>query len=196
MRRPAVSASFIGCLAAFVAGVHLFRFFRPLPLLDPDPTWAIPRLVLGLAAVGGTALAGGFFAGSFFLWATRSRTSVHPVPRLELSRSASAGMAAAALIVGTVLRFVALDRLPPSLWVDDLSLISPALALRGVPADFSDSIRPAPFGVAKPYGSVGVLYLEAFRASLRAFGTNVFGLRFLAAAAGVASIGTAFLLGR
>ena len=77
-----------------------------------------------------------------------------------------------------------------------MSLIRPALALSGGLSDFADASRPAPFGVAKPYGSVGVLYLEGFRASLKAFGTTVFGVRFPAAAAGVASIVTVFFLAR
>jgi hypothetical protein len=41
-----------------------------------------------------------------------------------------------------------------------------------------------------------VLYLEAYRAALLLFGTTVFGVRFLSAAAGVLSIATAMALGR
>jgi hypothetical protein len=70
------------------------------------------------------------------------------------------------------------------------------MALSGTPADFADAIRAAPFGVPKPYGSVGVLYLELYRLSLLAFDTTVLGVRFPSALAGVVSLGTAALLGR
>ena len=196
MRRPAPAAILLGLLSALVAGVDLVRLFRPLPLLDPDPGWALPRLVLGLAAIAGAAIAGGAAAGAFHLWAGRARAATAPLPALALSGPALAILLAAALLGGAAVRFADLERLPPSLWIDDLSLIAPSLALQGRAADFADAIRPAPFGVAKPYGSVGVLYLEAFRSALRAFGTTVFGVRFLSAAAGVASIATVFLLGR
>ncbi|MEO8432907.1 MAG: glycosyltransferase family 39 protein [Acidobacteriota bacterium] len=196
MRRPAPAAILLGSLSAFVAAVDLVRLFRPLPLLDPDPSWALPRLVLGLAVAAGTAIAGGAAAGAFHLWASRTRAAAAPTPALGLSGAVLAALAAAALLGGAAVRFAGLSRLPPSLWIDDLSLIAPSLSLAGSPADFANSIRPAPYGVAKPYGSVGVLYLEAFRASLRAFGTTIFGVRFLSAAAGVASIATAWWLGR
>src|SRR5207244_11023360 len=105
-------------------------------------------------------------------------------------------VAAGAIGLGTLARFVSLERLPPSLWIDDVSLISPALELRGAPSDFTNAIRPAPYGVPKVYGSVGVLYLELYRGALLLFGTTVFGVRFVSAAAGVASLVTALLLGR
>ena len=78
-----------------------------------------------------------------------------------------------------------------------MSLVPAALELSGRPSDFADAIRPAPYGVAKPYGSVGVLYLEAYRASLRRFGATVFGVRFLLGARGRRSrSSTGALLGR
>ncbi len=57
-------------------------------------------------------------------------------------------------------------------------------------------MRPAPAGVARPYGTVGVLYLEFYRLSLRLCGTTVFGVRLPSALAGSLSIATAGLLGR
>ena len=66
------------------------------------------------------------------------------------------------------------------------------LALEGRPGDFADSIRvlwPA-------HAAVGVLYLEGFRAVLRALGTTVFSMRFAGAVEGCLSIVTAMLLAR
>ncbi|MEP6770058.1 MAG: hypothetical protein ABJC61_15395 [Acidobacteriota bacterium] len=196
MRRGSPAAFVVGLLFGFVAAVDLARAFRPLTLTDPDPAWAVPRLLLGLAAIAGTALAAGAAAGIFRVWAGRGGALTAPVKPLALSRRSLGALALLALILGAVLRFAALERLPPSLWIDDLSLVSPALELRGSPSDFANAIRPAPYGVEKPYGSVGVLYLEVYRAALSRFGTTVLGVRFLAAAAGVCSIGTVYLLGR
>ncbi|MEP6800779.1 MAG: hypothetical protein ABJC07_02495 [Acidobacteriota bacterium] len=196
MRRPGPVAFLVGSLFGFVAAVDLVRAFRPLPLLDPDPSWAVPRLLLGLAAIAGTAVAAGAGAGVFWLWVRREQVPAGPPEALAVSRRSLAALSCLALLLGTLLRFAALERLPPSLWIDDLSLISPALELRGRPADFANAIRPAPYGVEKPYGSVGVLYLEAYRAALVRFGTTVFGVRFLAAAAGVCSIAAVSLVAR
>jgi hypothetical protein len=85
---------------------------------------------------------------------------------------------------------------PEWLWIDDLSLIGPSLALRGGLADFAEILRPVPFGVARVYGVIGVLYLEISRIVYHLFGTTVFGVRFLSAFAGCASLVTASLLGR
>lgn len=189
------AALLVGVLVWFVAAVDLFAWIRPLPLLDPDLLWAIPRLTLGLFVIAVAAAAGGLAGGGFLLLCRAGLKELEPQP-LAFSRIALALLSVAALVVGAALRFVALDRLPPYLWVDDVSLISPALELKGQLSDFANAIRPAPYGVPKPYGSVGVLYLEAYRCALRLFGTNVFGVRFLSAAAGVCSIGTALLLGR
>ena len=90
----------------------------------------------------------------------------------------------------------ALARVPEALWVDDLSLIQPALQLEGAPSDFADAIRATPYGVPRPYGSIGVLYLEGYRAALRLSGTTVLGVRLPSALAGAASLVTAALLGR
>ncbi len=193
--RPARAACLVGLAVAFVAGVDLARALRPLLFLDPDPTWAVPRLLLGLLLIAVTAGAGGLTAAAFLLLARRLPPELSPAP-IPFSRLVLAAVAAAAILLGTIARFVSLESLPPSLWIDDVSLIAPALELWGAPGDFSDAIRPAPFGVPKPYGSVGVAYLELYRAALRLFGTTIFGVRFLSAAAGVVSLLTALLLGR
>ena len=191
--RGARAAVLFGLAAAFVAAVDLVRWVRPALLTDHDPAWALPRLLLGLFVLASAAAAGALAAGVFFL--ARRFLGVAPAP-LPLSGAALVFLAAAAIAGGAALRFAALDRIPSSLWIDDVSLIEPALALSGSPRDFADAIRPAPFGVPKAYGSVGVLYLELYRAALLLFGTNVFGVRFVSAAAGAISIVTAMLLAR
>ena len=75
-------------------------------------------------------------------------------------------------------------------------MIRPTLALQGRLTDFADTVRPVPFGVSKLYGTVGVAYLEAFRAVLRLSRTTVFGLRLPSALAGCVSLVTAAWLGR
>jgi dolichyl-phosphate-mannose-protein mannosyltransferase len=194
-RASRIAAAGVGLLVFFVVAVHLIRWIRPLPLMDPEPSWALARCLLVLLVVVLTVGAAGLAAGGFLLCSRSWLANAAPTP-LPLSRRTLMLLAAGALATGTVLRFAALERLPASLWVDDLTLIAPALELQALPSDFADAIRPAPFGVAKSYGSVGVLYLEAYGAVLRLFGTNVFGVRFLSAAAGVCSIATAMLLGR
>ncbi|HEX4439357.1 MAG TPA: hypothetical protein VH854_04750, partial [Thermoanaerobaculia bacterium] len=188
------AAAIVGALAGFVAGVDLLRALRPALLVDPEPAWAVPRLLLGLAVAAAAAGAGALAAGLYAFWA-REPASRAPLRPLAGSRLAFALLAAGAVCAGAALRFAALSRIPEPLWIDDASLIPAALELSGRPSDFADAIRPAPFGVAKPYGSVGVLYLEGFRASLRGFGATVFGVRFPAALAGSLSIATGALLG-
>ncbi len=193
--RSARAAFLAGVAVSFVAAVDLVRWVRPALLIDPDPAWPLPRLLLGLLVIGGAAGAGVLAGGVFLLFGRRFFDNFSPEP-LPLRTGALVALAAAAIGLGTLLRFVSLERLPPSLWIDDVSLISPALALKGAPGDFANAIRPAPFGVAKVYGSVGVLYLELYRGALLLFGTTVFGVRFVSAAAGAASLFTALALGR
>jgi hypothetical protein len=184
-----------GASAAFVAAVGLVLALRPQLLLDPDPAWAPARFLLTMLVIGAAGGAGVSLAAALLLWG-RTRAVRERLPGLPFSAGALAGLACAALLLGTVARFSALDRLPAPLWVDDLSLIPPALSLHGNARDFADPVRAVPFGLARPYGSVGVLYLELYRWSLLLFGTTVFGVRFLSAAAGVLSIATAIALGR
>lgn len=192
--RPGTTATlFVGGAVAFVTGVQIVRAIRPALLADPDPSWIAARFLLWLGVLAGTASAGGLAAGLFLLW-IRSRFFSDVTPPLPWRRPTIVLVAVAALVFGTFLRFAALERIPSPMWIDDLSLIPAALELKGAPSDFEDSVRPAPYGVLKPYGSVGVLYLELFRASLRSFGATVFGVRFLSAAAGVLSLVTATLV--
>jgi hypothetical protein len=189
------AAVLVGLLAGFVAAVESVSWVRPSLLLDPEPAWALPRLGMGLFVIAAAAMAAGLASGAFLLLYRNGLAAAEP-ERLPFARGAVLAISAGALIAGALLRFAALERLPPYVWVDDASLIAPTLALRGRPSDFANSIRPAPFGVPTPYGSVGVLYLEMFRGSLHAFGTRMAGVRFLSALGGVCSVATAGLLGR
>ena len=184
-----------GAAAAFAVAVFLARALRLPLLIDPDPAWALARLLLTLGVFAAAGGSGVVAAAALVLW-RRTPAVREPLPRVPLSAGALAGLAAAALLLGAAARFAALDRLPAALWVDDLSMIVPALSLHGGAADFADPVRGVPFGLPRPYGSVGVLYLELYRAALLTFGTTVFGVRFLSAAAGVLSIATAMALGR
>lgn len=191
-RRAAILA---GLVVSFVAAVHLLRALRPELLLDREPAWALPRLFLGLVAAAVTAAAGIGAASVVFLW-SRQVSFGRPIPPLPFGPPAVALIAAGAILAGTLLRLVSISEIPWPLWVDDLSLIAPALALEGGVRDFADSIRAAPYGVPRPYGSVGVLYLEAYRVSLLLWGTTVFGVRFPSFLAGALSLVTGALLGR
>jgi hypothetical protein len=183
-----------GCAVAFVATFNLVRSLRPALLLDPETSWAIPRLLLGLAVIAVAVSVGGISAAGFFRW-TRSSLSVSPLPRLPFSFAALAALAAMALLLGSFARLAKLDSIPEALWIDDVSEIVPALDLSGRWRDFADSVRPVPFGES-PGGTVGVLYLEFFRLILLLFGTNTFSLRLPAAIAGMASLVTTGLLAR
>ncbi len=189
------AALLVGLAVSFVAAVDLVRWVRPGLLADPEPSWAPERLLLGLAILTAAAAAGSLAAAGFRLWSAMPRASA-PLDPIPFGKGALAALALASILGGTTLRFWALSRVPSSLWVDDLSLIAPALELKAAPGDFSDSIRATPEGVARPYGTVGVLYLEGYRAALKLFGTTVFGVRFPSAIAGAASLVTALLLGR
>jgi hypothetical protein len=189
------AAALAGLAGAFVVVVDAVRLVRPGLLVDPEPSWAVYRLALGLAVGAATSCAGVLAAGLLFACA-RSPVFASRPARLPLGPATLALLILAAFGAGVALRFLNLARLPEWLWIDDVSLISPTLALAGKPSDFADAVRPVPFGVAKLYGTVGVLYLEGFRLSLRLWGSTVFGLRFPSALAGVVSLATAGLLGR
>lgn len=189
------AAVFAGCLSGFVALVNLVRRVR-LPLLtDLDPSWAPVRLLLGLGVAAAAVSCAVLAAGALFLWAANARFARDAAP-LPFRRATLAILAGGAVLLGSAIRFAALDSVPDWLFVDDVSLIDPTLALSRSWSDFSDAIRPVPFGVPKLFGTVGVAYLEAFRASLDVFGTTVFGLRFLSAFAGALSLVTAGLVAR
>lgn len=189
------TAVVLGGAAAFAAGVFVLEAIRPALLLDPEPGWLVPRFLLWIALISVTAAAGVVSSALFFLW-SRSRFCPDAPEPLPFRSAAIVLLSVAALTAGALFRFVGLDALPVPLWIDDVSMIEPALALEGKWQDFRNAIRPAPYGVAEPYGSVGVLYLELYRISLELAGTTVFGVRLPAALAGAASVGTATLLGR
>jgi hypothetical protein len=189
------AAVLAGTLAGFVALVDLVRLVRFALLTDRDASWAAARLLLGLGVAAAAAGAAILAAAAVCFLALDRRFEREAVP-LPFQPRSLALFSAGAVVLGTAVRFAALGRIPDSLFLDDVSLIDPTLALAGSWGDFADAIRPVPFGVPKLFGTVGVVYLEAFRQALRAFGTTVFGLRFLSAFAGAASIVTAGLLAR
>lgn len=194
--RPGHTAALlVGGGASFVVAVYVLEAIRPALLLDPEPRWLLPRFLLWMVLFSATAAAGALSAALFFLW-SRSRFIPEAPQPLPWNRAAIVLLAAAALGAGALFRFARLDALPVPLWIDDVSMIEPALALEGTWRDFRNSIRPAPFGVREPYGSVGVLYLEFYRISLELAGTTVFGVRLPAALAGAVSVGTSMLVGR
>jgi hypothetical protein len=189
------AARVAGGVASFVATVGACDAIGPALFLDPEPAWAPVRLLLVLA-VGAAGAGAGAAAAGIVLAAGRSgalQGEPEPVP---LSGAALVAVAALALVLGAAVRFAGLERLPFPLWHDEILLVPDALALQGRPADLRDSVRTVRDDGGSPSGTVGVLYLEAFRASLSTFGTNVFGVRFLSAAGGVLSLLTAMLLAR
>jgi hypothetical protein len=187
-------AVLMGLAVFFVAGVDMIRALRPGVLLDPDPAWAIPRLALGLFAVAVAAAAGGVAAGVFFLW-SETRSSSEDPAALPFGRRALVLLAAGSILAGAWLRFVRLDRVPWPVFIDEASLATPALQLEGRWCDFRDSIRPAPYRYGA-FTTIGVLFLEGYRAILHLFGTTVFAIRFPAFLTGALSLVTAALLGR
>ncbi|HLN59097.1 MAG TPA: hypothetical protein VK416_11095 [Thermoanaerobaculia bacterium] len=190
-RLPAV---LLGLAVSFVAAVDLIRALRPGVLLDPDPSWAVARLALGLFVLAASAAAGGVAAGLFSLWSRTAMASEGPVP-VSLRRGTLVLLAVAAIAAGAALRLAALDRIPWPVFLDEASLVTPALQLEGSWCDFRDSIRPAPYR-AGAFTMVGVLFLEAFRIVLHFWGTTVFAIRFPAFATAALSLVTAALLGR
>ena len=184
-----------GCAGAFVVAVDLTRAIRLALLLDPESSWAIARLLLGLSVVAASGGAGVLAASAFLALSRMPGAAAPPMP-LPFSKGALAVLFALALLAGTFFRFADLAALPPSLWEDDVSLIAPSLALNGSLRDFADSVRPVMYGISGPYGSVGVLYMELYRVLLGIWGATVFGVRFVSAASGVLSLVTAAWLGR
>lgn len=194
--RPGTTAALlVGLAVAFACAVRLLEAIRPALLLDPDPGWLLARYLLWLGLLSATAAAGALAAALFFLWSDSRFAPLRPEP-FPFRRAALVSIGIAAFAAGALFRFAWLESLPLPLWLDDVSLIDPTLALEGSWRDFANSIRSAPFGVAEPFGSVGVLYLELYRLCLELAGTTVLGVRLPSALAGVASVGTAMLLGR
>ncbi len=194
-RRAARAALLAGSAAAFVTAATLSGAFRLALLLDTDPSWALARLLLTLCLAAASAAAGAAAAALVFR-AGREPAVGRDLEPIGLPRWALAATAALALLLGTGVRLAGLERLPFPLWHDEILVLPEALALEGGPKDFRDAVRTISDDGGNPSGTVGVLYLEGFRAVLRTFGTTVFGVRFLSAFGGVLSLVTSMLLGR
>jgi hypothetical protein len=188
-------AVLVGLGVSFVAGVDLVRALRPGVLLDSDPTWAVPRLLLGLLVVATSAAAGGAASALFLSWSRSAFGAAEPAAlpfRLSILRWGAVG----AVLTGAAVRIAFFSRLAFPFLIDEVNLISPALALSGTWRDMANSIRPIPYGVTNPHEMIGVVYLEALRVSLSLFGTTATALRALSILGGVASLVTATLLAR
>jgi hypothetical protein len=189
------SAVLFGAAVAFVAGEGLVEAIRPALLLDPDPAWLPERFILWIALLSATASCGGLAGGLFLLWSRSRLARAGPGP-LPLSRVSIVVITLAALGVGLLLRGAWIDRLPIPFLHDEVNLIGPVRQLSGTWKDFSNSIRPIPYGVPDPHEMIGMLYLRLFKVSLSVFGTTVLGVRFLSLVGGSLSLVTATLLGR
>ena len=134
-RTAAPAAILAGAASAFVAGIGAVALIRPGLLADPEPSWAPYRLLLMLSVALAAAGAGSAAAALLYL-SSRTLTICAPLEAWPPGAPATLALAALALAAGVFLRFVALGRVPEWLWIDDLSLIQPALALQGRFADF------------------------------------------------------------
>jgi hypothetical protein len=129
MRRASRRAALIaGCAAAFVVAVDLARAIRPALLLDPESSWAIAGLLLGLSVVAASAGAGVLAASAFLAFSRMPGVSAPAAP-LSFSKSALVVFFVLAFLAGTLFRFGDLVDLPPSLWEDGVSPIAPSRAL-------------------------------------------------------------------
>ncbi|MGE5716703.1 MAG: hypothetical protein ACM369_08655 [Acidobacteriota bacterium] len=185
-------ARWVGLAAAFVVSIDLVRWWRPAVLFEPDRTWWRLWFLIWAGSIAAVAFTG-FASARLFRAFSESRLAKAPLQPFPLGRSGL--LAAAALAAGIALRMASLADPPPQ-FPDEASLIAPALDLKGSIADFRHPLRAAPYGVPKPFGFVGVLYLEAFKWSLSAWGPTPLGIRFLSAAAGCISLVTGVLLAR
>jgi hypothetical protein len=185
----------VGFGVFFVAGVDLVRALRPGVLLDPDPSWAVPRLLLGLLVVATSVAAGGAASALFLLWSRSAFGAAEPAA-LPFQPAILRWAAVGVVLTGAAVRIAFFARLRFSFLIDEVNLISPALALSGTWKDMANSIRPIPYGVTNPHEMIGVVYLEALRGSLSLFGTTATALRALSILGGVASLVTATLLAR
>jgi hypothetical protein len=190
--RDAGAARWVGWIVAFVVSIDLVRWLRPSVLFEPDRTWWRFWLLIWAGSIAAVALAG-FVSARLFRTFRESRLATAPLQPFPVGRSGF--LAAAALLAGIALRVASLADPPPQ-FQDEASLIAPALSLQGSIADFRHPLRAAPYDVPKPRGTVGVLYLEAFRWALSAFGPTPLGIRLLSVAGGCASLVTGVLLAR
>jgi hypothetical protein len=113
--RVARPALLFGAATAFVAAVDLVRELRPRLLLDAEPGWAAPRLLLGLTVVAGAAAAAAL-AAAVFHRLTRTSLISGALEPLPFGARAALGIAVVALGLGRRgsrrLRPVADDPLP------------------------------------------------------------------------------------
>jgi hypothetical protein len=182
-------------IVGFVIFVNAMRTFRPAVLFQPDLSWLVVWLGMWTVTLG-AAVAGAAVAYRAFAWFEETQAARDPLEPLPFRRRTLAALTLAAVAAGTALRFADLAGRPPSSLLDDLTLIAPTLELNGSFRDFLRPLRAAPYGVEKPFATVGVLYLELSRWSLGLWGTTLTGIRFPAAFAGSLSILTGALLGR
>jgi hypothetical protein len=188
------AAILAGCAVGFVVAVDLIRALRFELLTDAELSWAVPRLFLTALVASAAAGAGGATASAFLQW-SRTADSRRPLEALPFRPGTLVFLAMAALAFGAFARFVWLDQLPPTIWIDEVLPVRPALALAGKASDFADAIRILPSdGPSNVF--IGVLYLEGFRWLLHAWGTNLTAIRLPGAIAGTLSLFTAMWLGR
>ena len=191
--RVARPALLFGAATAFVAAVDLVRELRPRLLLDAEPGWAAPRLLLGLTVVAGAAAAAAL-AAAVFHRLTRTSLISGALEPLPFGARAALGIAVVALGLGVVARVVCVRSLTIPYLEDEVNLVAPSLALTGTARDFSDSIRPIPYGRPDPHEMVGVAYLRLLRRSLELFGATPFAVRAPSLLGGLLSLFTAALL--
>ena len=189
------AAVLVGLVASFVASVDLVRAARPRLFFDPEPGWAMPRLLLGLALAAAAAGAG-LLAAAAFRWIAGKPILSAPLDPLALPPGPVVLVAALALAGGVALRVGAARTLDLPFLEDEVNLVGPALGLTGTARDFSDAIRPIPYGRPDPHEMIGVAYLRLLRRSLDAFGATAWAIRLPSLAGGVLSLFTAALLGR
>ena len=191
------AAILVGLAVSFVIAIDAIRLIRAELLVDPEPSWAVVRLFLIVLVVSISAAAGAFASAAFLFW-SRTRLSGENPPPLALRRGAIGVFTVGAIVLAAVFRFVALDRLPPVLYIDEVCLVPPALALEGSWHDLRDSVRflPVASGVRSADPVIGVIYLEGYRLLLKLWGVTVFGIRFHVAFFGTLSVLTTALLAR
>ena len=192
-RRALVSAGF-GLAVAFAVGMALVRWWSPGVLFRPDRSWWRLWLLMMAGSCGVVFVSGRLAADALGRFMS-TRLGKAPFAPLPFSRTALLAIAVFAVVTGALLRIAWLAD-PPPLFSDEVTLISPTLALEGTFRDFLPPYRGVPYGIEKPWGSVGVVYLEVFRGALRTFGLNTAGLRATSVLGGVASLLTATLLAR
>jgi hypothetical protein len=194
--KPPAARRLFAAVAAFVVAVAAVRFFRAAVLFQlPDLSWLAVWLAMWAATLAAAAAAF-FLAARAFAWFEGTPAARRPLGDLPFRTATLLLLALAALAAGVALRLGGLPGRSPTSLLDDLTLLRPTLDLSGTPRDLERPLRAAPYGVEKPFATVGVLYLEVSRASLRAFGTTLEGIRLPAALFGSLSLVTGTLLGR